>query len=55
MWLNQATSTPPPIAHHIKEINYLAHIRSYLISILTHFKQMKLHKWKKALTFQGFL
>ncbi len=24
MWLNQVTSTYPPIAHHIKEINYLA-------------------------------
>ncbi|MEM4993748.1 MULTISPECIES: M48 family metallopeptidase [Priestia] len=24
MWLNQATSTHPPIAHRIKEINYLA-------------------------------
>ena len=24
MWLNQATSTHSPIAHRIKEINYLA-------------------------------
>ncbi len=24
MWLNQVTSTHPPIAHRIKEINYLA-------------------------------
>jgi muconolactone delta-isomerase len=24
MWLNQVTSTHPPIAYHIKEINYLA-------------------------------
>ncbi|WP_229754493.1 M48 family metallopeptidase [Priestia megaterium] len=56
MWLNQVTSTHPPIAHRIKEINYLAHsIRNYLISILTHFKQAKLHKWKKALTCQGFI